>query len=291
MKEVRWRTADGLVLFAIDNFLESDLTPLLCLPGLTRNSKDFAPIFALFGQERRIIAIDFRGRGKSQYAADPISYRPDVELMDTIGLLDFLNVPRVGVVGTSRGGIVGMLMATLNPQRIAGLFLNDIGPTLETEGLLRIASYVGKTPSFATWAEAAEALKVTSIGFEKVSDAAWLAFAKRVLVLRDNRLYTDYDPRLMATFPKHHDILAGKVADLWPLMPGLAKMPIAVLRGSNSDLLSHKTVLAMGKQLKQMLSAEVPERGHAPFLDEPASVELLAAWCAELEKSEFKQKY
>ncbi len=286
MREDRWQSADGLSLFATDNGFDNDLTPLLCLPGLTRNSKDFAPVFDQFGAQRRVIAVDFRGRGQSGYAADPMTYRPDVELADTMALLDHLALKRVAIVGTSRGGIVGMLMATLHHERIAGLFLNDIGPTLETEGLLRIASYVGKTPSFANWAKAVETLKATNIGFANMTDAAWMDFAKRIFVERNNRLYTDYDSGLMATFPKHDDIVEGKIADLWPLIAGLADLPLAVLRGANSDLLSFQTVLDMGKQLPHMLSAEVPNRGHAPFLDEPASIELLAAWCTALNTKE-----
>ena len=179
--------------------------PLLCLPGLTRNGRDFEPVATAFAGTRSIIAADFRGRGKSGYA-DPSTYRPDMELTDTIVLLDRLRIDRVAVLGTSRGGIVGMLMANLHADRMAGLCLVDVGPTLEPGGLLRIAGYLGKPMQFATWDEAAAALKNNSPGFGKTSNAAWLTAAQRIYVERNGTVRQDYDIGLACTFPTIADI-------------------------------------------------------------------------------------
>ena len=157
-------TADGTQIFVTDRGdIEGRATPLLCLPGLTRHSGDFEPVFDVHATSRRVIGIDFRGRGKSAHAIDPLSYRPQVELADVLSVLDHLKISRCAVLGTSRGGIVGMLMANVAPTRIAGLMLNDIGAELEPEGLLRILEHVGKPSRFRDWDDAAH----------KFSKSAW----------------------------------------------------------------------------------------------------------------------
>ena len=256
----------------------SSLAPLLCLPGLTRNSRDFEAVAPGLAQKRRVIAVDFRGRGLSQHAADPMSYRPDVELGDVIALLDHLKIGRVAALGTSRGGIVAMLMAASFKDRLAGIFLNDIGPRLEPPGLLRIRSYLGVGSGFRTWDDAVAGLKRNNPGFEKLTAAEWHSFARRVFKVVDGGLRPDYDPALASTFPTVEDIEAGKVAALWEIFGQLRDLPIAVLRGGNSDLLSVKTVHEMKEVNKTLMATRVPGRGHAPFLDEPHSRDAISRW-------------
>ncbi len=260
---------------------DASATPLLCLPGLTRNGRDFEPVATEFSSMRSVIAVDLRGRGKSGHA-DPATYRPDVELADTITLLDRLRIERVAVLGTSRGGIVGVLMANLHPNRIAGLFLVDVGAKLEPEGLLRIAGYLGKPTQFVSWSEAAVALKKSSHGFDGVDDATWQAAARRIYVERNGTIQPDYDMGLASNFPSAADINEGKIADLWPLVPALTKIPLGLLRGSGSDLLSQTTVQKMKEALPHLLHAKVPGRGHVPFLDEPESIAAIREWLGQV---------
>ena len=284
---VHVQTADGLRLFARDYAPDkSALTPLLCLPGLTRNSKDFEPIAPWLAQTRRVIALDFRGRGQSEYAKDPATYRPDIELGDAICLLNSLNIERVALIGTSRGGIVGMLMAALFRDRLAGLFLNDVGPALEPGGLLRIRSYLGVQRAFESWNAAAAGLKASNVGFETLAAEEWLAFAQRVFKIENGRPHIDYDPALATTFPSVEDIEAGRVAALWELFAKIEGMPVAVVRGAHSDLLSAATVAAMKHSQAELDATTIEDRGHAPFLDEEPAKKAIARWLERVDRNE-----
>jgi pimeloyl-ACP methyl ester carboxylesterase len=285
-----YQTDDGLRLFARDyHSPSSTLTPLLCLPGLTRNSRDFETVAPWLAQTRRVIAADFRGRGLSQYASDPASYRPDVELLDMIALLNFLKVDRVAVIGTSRGGIVGMLMAAYFCDRLAGLFLNDVGPALESAGLLRIRSYLGVRREFASWETAVANLKSGITGFESLAEDEWLAFAQRVFKPVDGLPQADYDLTLAQTFPNVEDIEAGRVATLWELFSSIEGLPVSVVRGEHSDLLSPATVEAMKQINASMDATVVPNRGHAPFLDETESKEAIVRWLERVDAHDKSQ--
>lgn len=278
-RPVYFRTGDGLRLFARDYApADASLTPLLCLPGLTRNSKDFETIAAWLSQTRRVIALDFRGRGLSQYAPDPLSYRPDIELGDAISLLNALGIERVAVVGTSRGGIVGMLMAAFFRDRLAGLFLNDVGPELDSAGLIRIRSYLGVQAEFRSWEAAIENLKTNNPGFEALAHGDWQMFARRIFRPVGGLPRLDYDPALAATFPSVEDILSGRVATLWELFAKAEGLPLAVVRGEHSDLLSAATVDAMKQRHAGLDATTVAKRGHAPFLDEEPAREALSRW-------------
>jgi pimeloyl-ACP methyl ester carboxylesterase len=255
--------------------------PLVCLPGLTRNSADFEPVFEQFGKTRQIIAMDFRGRGKSA-AADPASYRPDMELQDTLGFLDHLNINRFALLGTSRGGIVGLLMAATANARMAGLCLNDIGCKLEADGLLRIKSYVGSPRRYAGWDEAAAAISASSAGFDNVSPASWNRVARRIFKETPEGITHNHDLSLADNLPSEADVKAGKIAELWPLLAACNAMPFALLRGEGSDLLSQDTVLRMQAASPHLKATIVQHRGHVPFLDEPESVAALAAWLADI---------
>jgi pimeloyl-ACP methyl ester carboxylesterase len=284
---VHFKTDDGLRLFARDYSPSlSPLTPLLCLPGLTRNSKDFETIATWLAQTRRVIAPDFRGRGLSQYASDPASYRPDIELLDAISLLDFLKIDRVAVIGTSRGGIVGMLMASFFNDRLAGLFLNDVGPEMDSAGLLRIRSYLGVQSEFASWEAAIENLKSNNSRLETLAANEWLAFAQRVFKPVNGLPRIDYDPALLHTFPSVEDITAGRVANLWEFFGKTGDLPVSVVRGEHSDLLSAATVAAMSQQNAGLDATTIPRRGHAPFLDEAPAKDALVRWLARVDAKE-----
>jgi pimeloyl-ACP methyl ester carboxylesterase len=274
--------ADGTRLFVQDAGSGSGI-PLLCLAGLTRNNRDFEPVITTFGETRRIFALDFRGRGQSDHAADPATYRPGVELADTIAVLDALKVGKVAILGTSRGGIVGTLMAALHPDRLAGLFLNDIGPHIEATGVLRIIDYAGRTVSYADWPAAARSFAAIQHGFAPLSEAEWIKVVKRIYVERDGAIWPAHDPRLMHTFPSRADVEQGKLTDFWELLPALSGKPLTCLRGENSDLLSQETVAKLQALMPQAASATVPGRGHVPFLDEPESIAAIAAWLDQVD--------
>jgi pimeloyl-ACP methyl ester carboxylesterase len=283
-RAVRYLSDDGLRLFARDyNSADTSLVPVLCLPGLTRNSKDFETIAPFLAQNRRVISVDFRGRGLSQYASNPLSYRPEVELADTIALLKQLEIERSAVIGTSRGGIVGLLMAALHPEKIVGLMLNDIGPVLETAGLLRIRSYLGVDVRYPNWEQAIDGLKQSNVGFHSLFPDEWRAFASRVFKTAKGKPRIDYDPALARNFPSHEDIAEGRIPKLWELFAATNAMPVSVLRGEHSDLLSVPTVEDMRQQNLHLDATTVMNRGHAPFLDEPESLDAMARWLTRID--------
>ena len=284
-REVWVKAADGLTLFARDYGPETSARmPALCLSGLTRNSRDFEVLAPALALERRVIAMDYRGRGRSAYAADGSSYRPDVELHDALTLLNHLAIPRVAVIGTSRGGIVSLLMAAHAPDRLAGVLFNDIGPVIETAGLVRISAYLGRTGTIATWAEAITAVKRINPGFPGLSDAMWRNFAGRIFNEAEGGLTLAYDARLADNFPSLEAIQSKPAVPLWEPFGGLAGKPVAVLRGENSDLLSAETVAGMAARHPGLIAASVANRGHVPFLDEPESKATIARWLEAVDR-------
>ncbi len=282
-----WHTAaDGTQLFAREvGPLATDHTPLLCLPGLTRNSRDFAPVFEQFGNSRRVIAMDFRGRGKSGYAADPMTYRPDVELQDTLGFLKALGIDRVALLGTSRGGIVGMLMAAFAKTHLAGLMLNDIGCELQTDGLLRIKDYVAKPVCHETWQATAKSVAAGARGFANVTTSQWEAVVRRIYVETAGGICPSHDQHLADTIPSDDDIRSGKVGELWSVLPALHDVPFALLRGEGSDLLTVATVNRMRLEAPGLVASTIADRGHVPFLDEPESIAAIQEWLEQVDRS------
>ena len=279
--------ADGLRLHADDHGpLESARAPVVCLPGLTRNARDFGPFIAALQSERRVLALDLRGRGRSQYAADPMTYTPPVEAADTLAVLKAAGIQKAVFIGTSRGGLVSLIIRAMQPQNIAALDLNDIGPALEPQGLKRIRSYLGVPVPLPDWNAAAAQLKSTHPGFTGLSDEDWLAFARRVFRDDNGNPAADYDPAIAATFPTVEDIDAGKVPQLWELYQAIGPdLPLAVLRGQTSDLLSPETVARMQSLTPQLLAVTVPGRGHVPFLTEPEALTAIRAVLAQADAS------
>jgi pimeloyl-ACP methyl ester carboxylesterase len=279
-RDIQFTSADGLALFGRDYAAESSSTPLLCLCGLTRNMRDFEPLVNWLGGSRRLIMMDYRGRGRSAYAPDSTTYRPDIELADALCLLDELNIDQVSVIGTSRGGIIAMLMAAQFPHRLKSVLLNDVGPVIEKASLLRIGSYLGKAVSFRSWNEAVMTLKESNPGFDTLSDDEWMGFARRVFIQKDGRVTNDYDLRLAETFPKPEDIERSGVPDLWPFFDALIPVAATVLRAEHSDLLSAATVTEMQKRHPRLSAFTIKDRGHVPFLDEPDAKAAIEDWLA-----------
>lgn len=244
--------------------------PLLCLAGLTRSGADFDDV-APHLPGVRLIRMDYRGRGGSGWSG-AATYTIAQESQDTLALLDHLGLAQTAILGTSRGGLIGMVLAATARHRLLGLALNDIGPVVEQAGLARIADYVGRNPAAGTLEAAAAAMPRHNPGFEGVPATRWLAMATRLFQETPTGLVNRYDPALRTAF------LAGMAApapDLWPLFDALAGLPVAAIRGANSDLLSAATLADMQRRRPDMIAATVPGRGHVPFLDEPDALAVL----------------
>lgn len=248
--------------------------PLLCLPGLTRTMADF-DYLAPHLPALRLIRMDYRGRGASDWTG-AATYTVAQEARDVIGLLDHLGLARVAVLGTSRGGLIGMVLGATARDRLIGLCLNDIGPEIDREGLGRIGDYVGRNPAARTHQDYADRL-ARSPGFEGVPLTRWLDEARHLSVETPDGLRNRYDPALREAFLA---AFAGPPVDLWPLFDALAGLPLALLRGANSDLLTPDTVARMRARRPDMAFAEVPGRAHIPFLDEPQALDLIHRFLA-----------
>lgn len=266
-----WWSQDGLRLHCRDYPGREDRPPILCLPGLTRNARDFEPVADRLAGEWRLIVVELRGRGESAYAKDPMSYDPLVYLQDINKLIDELAVPRLVGIGTSLGGIMLMLLGTARRGCLAGALLNDIGPEIAEAGLERIRRTVGTGSAQPTWVHAARAVEeVQSVVYPRYRLEDWLRLAKRLYRLTgQGRIVLDYDARIAEPFRA-----TGGVAsiDLWPAFMALDGIPLALVRGALSDLLTAETAQAMQARIPSMTLATVPDVGHAPTLEEPEAI-------------------
>lgn len=267
-------TSDGLRLHYTD---QGTGLPLLCLAGLTRSSADFDYV-APHLPPCRLIRLDYRGRGQSDWDSNWQNYVLPIEIRDVIELLDHLTIDAVAILGTSRGGLNAMGFAAAAPERFLGAALNDIGPEIDTKGLSGIMIYLGKRPTARTHEEAANALAIVMTGFKNVPHSRWLEEAKTHFLPDANGLNITYDPALRQAVEA-----GGEVPDLWPFFDALNGKPLCLIRGANSDLLSTETVQKMQERRPDMIYANVPDRGHVPFLDEPASLDALRAWMDALQ--------
>lgn len=263
-----WSSSDGLKLHYRDYAGAASRPPIICIPGLTRNARDFEGVAARLAGDWRVIAVDLRGRGESQYAKDPMTYVPMTYLQDIGALIADLALERYVLFGTSLGGLVTMLLAATGKERIAGALLNDIGPVIETRGLEHIRSYVGRSQNWPTWLHAARFLAEAQgdrYPAWKIDD--WLVYAKRLCKLTaQGRIIFDYDMRIAEPFKLP---TPDNAFDLWPAFRALDGIPSLIVHGGISDLLSAGTVAEMTAALPMMDSVTVPDVGHAPTLDEP----------------------
>ncbi|KMK68123.1 alpha/beta fold hydrolase [Puniceibacterium sp. IMCC21224] len=266
----RFTTSDGVSLHFTDTGAG---LPLLCLAGLTRDAHDFDYV-APHLRDLRLIRLDYRGRGQSAWA-DPATYTIPVEARDALELLDHLGLEQAAVLGTSRGGLIAMLLAATARDRLLGVALNDIGPEIAETGLDVIRNYIGRNPVWATHAEAATAMANGLTGFANVPPDRWLTEVAHLYRETPEGLKIRYDPRLRDAVL---DAGAQPVPDLWPLFDALAGLPLCTLRGANSDLLSPATFAEMRRRRPDMIASIVADRGHIPFLDEPESRDALTRW-------------
>ena len=263
-------------------------TPVVCLPGLARTSADFDILATALSRDgphpRRVIALDYRGRGLSQYDRDPANYSLPVELADVLAVVTALETLPAIFIGTSRGGILTMLLAAVRPSAIAGAVLNDIGPVIESQGLMRIKSYVGKLPEPQTFQEGAEILRrLFHSQFPRLGPDDWLAAASRMFKEENGRLVTTYDPKLAATMegigPEQ------PLPALWKEFDALANVPVMVVRGANSDILATATVVQMRARHPSLETLEVPDQGHTPLLMDIESIERISAFVSRLQQT------
>ena len=274
-----WTSEDGLRLHYRDyphsGDGPADKSPVICIPGLTRNARDFEDLAAKLATRRRVLCLDLRGRGDSAYAKVPATYTPLTYVADLHALLDQTGIARFVAIGTSLGGLVTMLFAAGHADRLAGAVFNDVGPEVSGVGLARIGGYVGQGRSFETWMHAARAL-LESQGemFPDFSIADWLTLAKRAMTLGSNgRIVFDYDMKISEPLAVPSPISSGAAPpDLWPLWRSLGGRPVLVLRGALSDILAPETAARMIAEVPDAELVTLPRLGHAPTLDEPEAV-------------------
>lgn len=256
--------------------------PILCMPGLARNARDFEDLAPYVAQRRKVIVIEFRGRGESAYAKDPMTYVPLTYVQDVVAMLDEMGIRRFAAIGTSLGGLVAMLLAATQQGRLVGAVLNDVGPELQTAGLERIRDYIGAAGSQPTWMHAARAFgELNAAVYPGYEIHDWLRLTKRTHRLTpEGRIVTDYDKQIAAPLRAPGGADAG--VDLWPAYQALGDVPVLVLRGALSDILAAEAVAKMVKALPNAKLAEIPGVGHAPTIDEPEARAAIDAWVAEL---------
>ncbi|MDJ0825411.1 MAG: alpha/beta hydrolase [Rhodobacter sp.] len=269
----RFQTFDGVSLAYRD---DGAGLPVLCLSGLTRNGSDFDYVAPHLG-DVRLIRLDYRGRGASDWA-DPATYTVPVEARDALALLDHLGLQKAAILGTSRGGLIAMFLAATAKDRLIGACLNDIGPEVAPEGLEVIKGFVGRNPGARSFEEAALARATLMAGFEDVPAARWMEEVKKHFIDTGAGLKINYDPDLARIFDAPAPEANPAPPDFWPAFDALQDLPLACIRGANSDLLSPATFAEMTRRRPDMIAVEVPKRGHVPFLDEPEALTGLRAW-------------
>jgi pimeloyl-ACP methyl ester carboxylesterase len=270
--DIYYQSPDGLELYARDYVPGRSDTTLLCMHGLTRNSADFDALAQKFAGEYRIISVDQRGRGRSTYDPNPDNYRPDIYCGDMFALIAHLNLKNIIAIGTSMGGLMTMMMAAMQPGVFKAAIINDIGPVIDPAGLERIRGYVGGGGPFASWADAANALKNQGPDvFPLYTQDDWLAFAKRTCIENPgSQIELAYD-KAIADGVKTQDPSAVP-PDLWPAFEALMPIPLLVVRGALSDILSRDTISEMQNRHSGCTIVEIDNVGHAPMLDEPQSL-------------------
>lgn len=277
--DIYYDSHDGLRLYARDYAHATPRATLLCMHGLSRNSADFAALCGVLHGDYRIISVDQRGRGLSAYDPAPVNYNPVVYVRDMLTLLDHLGIARVAAIGTSMGGVISMLMAVTAPERFLGVVLNDVGPVIDPTGLARIQGYFGQQPTVSTWQEAAaQARSTNAIAFPDYDDDDWLTFARNVY--RENELGVPvlaHDPAIAQSLRT-----TGAPVDLWPAFTAMLAIPLLVVRGASSDILAPECVAEMRRRKPDLGVVEVPNRGHAPMLDEAVAIAAIQGFLAGL---------
>ncbi len=266
---MEFRTTDGLKL---SYRLEGEGHPILCLPGLTRNESDFEQFFEAYSGRARLIAMSYRGREPSDFDPNWKNYNLRQEGLDAIALLDHLGIEKALWLGTSRGGLISMNMAHEHKARMAAVVLNDIGPEMAVEGLMRIGEYLGVTPKFATLDEAAFSLEAgMKAQFPTLGVEDWRKMAARFYRFDDGGAHLRYDAKLREA------LIEGAAAghDYWADFEALEGVPLGLVWGVNSDFLDANGVLKMQEARLDLEVARIADRGHVPFLNEPEAIALI----------------
>lgn len=280
--DVFYESTDGLRLYARDYPAgRAGALTVLCMPGLTRNSRDFAALADHLAGPYRVILAEQRGRGRSAYDPTWENYHPGTYVNDMWTLLGHLGVERVALIGTSLGGLMAMIMGATARDRVAGIVLNDVGPELDREGLERIQAYVGKMDKVHSWDQAVEQVRRHNAGvYPDFGDEEWRAFAE--LLFRedkDGKPVADYDPNIARTLVKAD----GEPVDLWPMFETLVGLPVLTLRGALSDILSEATFAEMKRRVPTMEAVTVPRCGHAPAPDHPVAYGAIDAFLERID--------
>ena len=279
-----WNSADGVKLHYRDHDGNRDCPPILCIPGLTRNARDFEPVADRFAGEWRVISIELRGRGGSAFDPDPANYKPMVYVADILKMLDQLGIADAVFVGTSLGGLCTMALALTDRERIAGALLNDIGPVVDMAGIDRIAGYVGKEARFASWDDAVDQLAARNLDvYPDYTRPEWERFARRLAREDGPDVVFDYDMRIADNFER-----AVTAPEIWPLYQALDGRPVTILRGELSDLLSAEVAERMASEIGDVELVTVPRVGHAPSFDEPESIAALERLLARVLEAQKK---
>ncbi len=267
-REINYPSSDGLSLYARDYGPENASLTVLCMPGLTRNSADFEDVCAGLPDNVRAIAVDQRGRGKSEPDANAANYQPATYVGDMFTLIDHLKLENVVLLGTSLGGLMSMMMNAMRPGFFRGVIMNDIGPVVDPAGLDRIKGYVGRGEPVETWEEAADAIRASNeVAFPDMTQEGWLQFARRTFEpMADGRIRLAYDPKIAEPIGEDDDNAVPP--DLWPVFDLLENVPLLLIRGAISDILHPDTVAGMQRRKPDMRYFEVARVGHAPVLDE-----------------------
>ena len=275
-----FESQDGLKLYYRDFGAENTGTPVLCLPGLTRNSRDFEDLANYLSDRRRVITCDFRGRGYSEYDENWENYHPLTYVQDTWTLLDHLGIDKIIVVGTSLGGLCAMVMATTQGERVAGVVMNDIGPEINPAGIERVREYTGRVPPVSSWDEAAEQSKeIYGDWLPGLSDEDWKKMAWRAY--RENEKgvpHLDMDPNIGEAVRK----VGAQKGDPWALFDSFKDKPVTLLWGVMSDILTKDIIDKMTAKKPDLNVVAVPNRGHVPLLDEPECRAALDAFLEEV---------
>jgi len=269
-------TSDGLELYYTD---QGTGLPILCLAGLTRTTADFDYVTP-FLSGQRLIKLDYRGRGRSDFDPDWKNYSLPIECRDVTELLDHLGLEKVAILGTSRGGLNAMGLAMGAKHRLLGVALNDVGPVIEHAGIEAIKGYIGRDPVAKTHAEAAANMARVFPEFKGVPESRWLEEARKHYTKDADGLHITYDKHLRDAVLAAGDQM---MPDLWPFFDAMDGLPLALVWGQNSNLLGADTVAEMQKRRPDMILGKVPDRGHIPFLDEPAAVTALTTWTKALQ--------